>query len=127
MCSLYCRFVDVISTLNSTSRYLNDLLNIDNPYFEQIVSQIYLAELHLIKQSLLYRSIIFRLNFFITNGILCSKMDVKGDCFNFEIGNYPLLDGDVSSSPSCGVFILQLIRFVRVWSSVSKFNNRNTF
>ena len=27
--------------LNSTSRYLDDFLNIDNPYFEEIVSQIY--------------------------------------------------------------------------------------
>ena len=25
---------DVIETFNSTSRYLDDLLNIDNPYFE---------------------------------------------------------------------------------------------
>ena len=31
--------------LNSTSRYLDDLLNIDNPYFEGMVSQIYPAEL----------------------------------------------------------------------------------
>ena len=26
---------DVIEAFNSTSRYLDDLLNIDNPYFEQ--------------------------------------------------------------------------------------------
>ena len=30
---------------NSTSRYLDDLLIIDNPYFEQMVSQIYPTEL----------------------------------------------------------------------------------
>ena len=28
---------DVIEAFNSTSRYLDDLLNIDNPYFEQMV------------------------------------------------------------------------------------------
>ena len=28
---------DVIEALNSTSRYLDDLLNIDNPYFEGMV------------------------------------------------------------------------------------------
>ena len=28
---------DVIEALNSTSRYINDLLNIDNPYFEGMV------------------------------------------------------------------------------------------
>ena len=32
---------DIIEALNSTSRYLNTLLNIDNPYFEQMVGQIY--------------------------------------------------------------------------------------
>ena len=26
---------DIIEAFNSTSRYLDDLLNIDNPYFEQ--------------------------------------------------------------------------------------------
>ena len=34
---------------NSTSRYLDDLLNIDNPYFEQMVGQIYPTELQLNK------------------------------------------------------------------------------
>ena len=32
---------DIIEAFNSTSRYLDDLLNIDNPYFEQMVGQIY--------------------------------------------------------------------------------------
>ena len=32
---------DVIGAFNSTSRYFDDLLNIDNPYFEGIVNQIY--------------------------------------------------------------------------------------
>ena len=30
---------DIIEAFNSTSRYLDDLLNIDNPYFEQMVGQ----------------------------------------------------------------------------------------
>ena len=40
---------DVIKAFNSTSRYLDDLLNIDNPYFEGMVNQIYQSELHLNK------------------------------------------------------------------------------
>ena len=32
---------DIIEDFNSTSRYLDDLLNIDNPYFKQMVGQIY--------------------------------------------------------------------------------------
>ena len=40
---------DIIEAFNSTSRYLDDLLNIDNPYFEQMVGQIYPIELQLNK------------------------------------------------------------------------------
>ena len=35
--------------LCSTSRYLDDLLNIDNPYFDHMVGQIYSTELQLNK------------------------------------------------------------------------------
>ena len=45
---------DVIEPFNSTSRYLvYDYLNIDDPYFEQMVCQIYTTELHLNKANLL--------------------------------------------------------------------------
>ena len=40
---------DVFKAFNSTSRYLDDILNIDNPYFEGMVNQIYPSELQLIK------------------------------------------------------------------------------
>ena len=38
---------DIIEPFSPTSRYLDDLLNIDNPYFEQMVGQIYPTELQL--------------------------------------------------------------------------------
>ena len=63
----------------------------------------------------------------ITNGIVSSKIYDKRDDFNFEIVNFPFLDGDVPRSPSYGVYISQLIRFARVCSNVDDFNNRNLF
>ena len=36
---------DIIEAFNSTFRYLDDLPNIGNPYFEQMVDQIYPTEL----------------------------------------------------------------------------------
>ena len=42
---------DIIETFNSTSRYLDDLLNTDNPCFEGMVTQIYPTELQLNRQS----------------------------------------------------------------------------
>ena len=38
---------DIIEAFNSTSRYLDDLLNIDNIYFYQMVDRIYPTELQL--------------------------------------------------------------------------------
>ena len=38
---------DDVKSFNSISRHLDDLLNIDNPYFEQKASHIYPTELHL--------------------------------------------------------------------------------
>ena len=36
---------DVIEAFNSTSRYLDDLLNIDNNFFDSMVNRIYPSEL----------------------------------------------------------------------------------
>ena len=96
---------DIIKALNSTSRYLDDLLSIDNPYFEQMVAQIYPTELLLIKANSLDTEALFLdLNLSITSDIVSSKTyDKQGD-FNFDIVNFPFLDGDVPRSPSM-VFI----------------------
>ena len=40
---------DVIDAFNTTSRYLDDILNINNVYFDNMVSQIYPSELKLNK------------------------------------------------------------------------------
>ena len=45
--------------------------------------------------------------------------------FDFEIVNFPYLDGDVPRSTSYGVYISQLIRFARASSYVTDFNTRN--
>ena len=54
---------------------------------------------------------------------------INGGDFNYEMVNFPLIDGDVPNSPSYGVYTSQLIRhkFARVCSNVSDFNNRNQF
>ena len=47
----------------------------------------------------------FDLNLSITNSIVSSKIYDKWDYFNFEIVNFPFLDGDIPRSPSYGVYI----------------------
>ena len=98
------------------------------PYFEQMAGQIYPTELQLNKANSSDTEAQFLdLNLSITNGIVSSNnYDKRGD-FNFEIVNYPLLDGDVPRSPFYSVYISQLIRFARVCSNVDDFNFRNLF
>ena len=51
---------DIIEAFNSTSRYLDDLLNIDNIYFDQMADQIYPTELQLNKSKFFrYRGTFF--------------------------------------------------------------------
>ena len=119
---------DVVEAFNSTSRFLDDLLNIDTPYFEQIVSPIYPTELQLNKTNSSDTEAPFLdLDLSITNGIVSTKIYDKRDDFNFKIVNFPLLDGDVPRSPSYSAYISQLTRFARVCSNVDDFNNRNNF
>ena len=91
---------DIIEAFNSTSRYLDNLLNIDNPYLEQMVGQIYPTRLQLNKANSSDTEASFLdLNLSITNGIVSSTVYNKRDDFNFEIVNFPFLDGDVPRSP----------------------------
>ena len=114
---------DVIKVFNLTSRYL---LNIDNPYFEGKINQIYPPELQLNKANTSDTEAPFLdLHLSISNGFVSSKIFDKRDNFDFDIVNFPFLDGDVPRPPSYGVYISQLIRFTRVCSHVDDFNTRN--
>ena len=66
---------DVIEAFYSTSRYLDDLLNIDNHYFEQIEDQIYPTELQLYQaDSFDTEAPFLDLDLSITNGIVSPKI-----------------------------------------------------
>ena len=85
-----------IEAFNSTSRYLDDLLNIDNPYFEGMVNQIYPSELQLNKANISDTEAPFLdLHLSVANGFVSSKLYDKRDDFDFDIVNFPFLDGDV--------------------------------
>ena len=56
---------------------------------------------------------------------MSTKIYDKRDDFDFQIINYPYLDGDVPRATSYGIYISQLIRFARACSSVEDFNLRN--
>ena len=65
------------------------------------------------------------MHFSISNDIVSTKIYDKRDDFEFEIVNFPFLDGDVPRSTSYGIYISQLIRFARASSYFTDFNIRN--
>ena len=62
---------------------------------------------------------------FRPNGTDSTKNYDKRDDFDFDIVNFPFLDGDVPRRTSYGVYISQLIRFARAFSNLNDFNYRN--
>ena len=115
----------VIEAFNSTSRYLDDLLNIDNIFFDSMVKRIYPSEFHLNKANVSDAEASFLdLHLSISDGFVKTKIYDKRDDFDFDIVNFPFLDGDVPRSVSYGVYISQ-IRFARVSSHVDDLNTRN--
>ena len=93
---------DIIDALNTTSRYLDDILKTINVYFDNIVSQIYPSEL--------------QLNNANTSDTQAAFLDL-----NYQF----LMILFLPKFTSYGVYISQLIRFARASSYVADFNTRN--
>ena len=95
---------DVIDAFNTTSRYLDDILYINNVYFGNMVSQIYPSELQVIKTNTSETEAAFLdLHLSISNDIVSTKIYDKRDDFDFETVNFPILDGPCCTS--YGVYI----------------------
>ena len=101
-------------------------MNIDNLYFEGMVSQIYSAELQLNKANTSDTKASFLdLHLSILDEFVSSNIYDKRDDFDFDILIFPFLDCDVPLTTSYCVYISQLIRFARVSSHLTDFNARN--
>ena len=86
----------IIEAFNSTSRYLDDLLDIGNPYLEGMVNRIYSPELQLNKAYTFDTKAPFwdlHYDLLIPNRFISSKIYDKRDDFDFDIVNIPTLYG----------------------------------
>ena len=91
-----------------------------------MVNQIYPPELQLNKANTSDTEPPFSdLHLSISNGFVSSKIYDKRDDFDFDIVNFPFLDGNVPRRPFYGVYISHLIRFTRVCHHVEDVNTRN--
>ena len=111
------------SQFNFTYRYIDDVLSINNPDFENYLGQMYPAELEIkdtteSNTSASYLDLLLSIESY---GQLRTSLYDKRDDFNFHITNFPFLSSNIPSSPAYGVFISQLIRYARACSSYECF------
>ena len=117
---------DLVDKFNNTYRYLDDILALNNTDFGNYIKDIYPKELKLVKSnSDSCHTPFLDLDITIENGSLITKIYDKRDDFDFPIVNFPFLDGDIPLAPSYGIYISQLVRFCRICTKVSDFNERN--
>ena len=118
---------EVIEAFSFFSRYLDDLWNIDNNFFDSMVSHISPSELPLNQDNVLdTEASCLDLSYSISDGFVKTKVLDKRDDFDFDVVNFSFLDGYVPRSTSYGVYISQLIHFARVPSHVDNSNTRKT-
>ena len=84
-------------------------MNIDNNFFDSMVNRIYPSELQLNKANVSDTAASFLdLHLSISDGLVKSKIYDKRVDFNFDIVNFPFLDGDVPRSTSYVFIFLHL-------------------
>ena len=99
-------------------------MNIDNNFFDNMVSRIYPSEFQLNKANVSdAETSLMDLHLSLSDGFVKTKFMINK--MIFYIVNFPFLDGDFPRSASYDVYISQLIRFARVSSHVNDFNTRN--
>ena len=111
------------SRFNFTYRYIDDVLSINNPEFENYLGQMYPVELE-IKDTTESNTSAPYLDLPLSigrDGQLHTSIYDKRDYFNFHITNFPFLSSNIPTSPAYGVFISQLIRYARTCSSYGCF------
>ena len=90
---------------NFTYRYIDDVLSIKNPDFENYLGQMYPAELEIkdttdSKTSASYLDLLLSIE---SDGHLRTSLYDKRDDFNFHITNFPFLVSIIPSLPAYGV------------------------
>ena len=114
---------DDLAKLEHIFRYQDDLLAInDDGLLESVLSDIYPPEMIVNKTNISVRKTNFLdLTISIFRGKFYIKLYDKRNDYDFEVINYPFLDGNIPKNQSYSVFISQLVRFARVNSSFNGF------
>ena len=100
------------SQFNFTYRYIDDVLLINNPDFENYLGppELDIKDTTESNTSASYLDLLLSIG---RDGELHTSLYDKRDDFNFHITNFPFLSSNIQFSPAYGVFISQLIRYAR--------------
>ena len=113
---------------NSTFRYIDDLISLNNIVFERYLDKIYPSELSITKETNSDKEASY-LDLLITvkENKFHTKLYDKRDDFNFTIVNYPHpVTSNIPEKPAYGVYASRIISFARVCDHYVDFCERHT-
>ena len=113
------------TTIQFHLQIYNDVLSLKNTKFAEYLEFIYPREPEIKETTETAASSSFLdCYLYIDNGKLATRLYDKRDDFNFPTVNFPFLSSNIPSAPAYGVYISQLIRYVRACSNYQDFMER---
>ena len=103
------------SPLNLTYRYIDDVLSINHPEFENYLGQMYPSELEIKDntESIISASYLYLLPSIGRDGQLHTSIYDKRDDFNFHITNFPFMSSNIPTSPGLWRFFFYLSAYTK--------------
>jgi hypothetical protein len=116
----------VLKHFKSCSRYIDDLLLINNnDLMIKVMTEIYPKELVLVPDDSNGKSAPFLdLDLIIKDRLISSSIFDKRDAFDFPIVNFPTLTGNIPQKSAYGVFVGELVRYARACTYYKDFAMR---
>ena len=113
-------------SFNFTFCYIDYVLSLYNSRFGDFVDRIYPIELEIkdttdTDRSASYLDLHLEIH---SEGLWKTKLYDKRDDFNLSIVNFSFICSNIPAAPVCGVYISQLIRYVRACGSYQDFLDR---
>ena len=102
-------------SFNPCFRYIDDLFVFNNEKFWEYVKDVYPSQINAEKTNQCGN---------LGSEKLSTKLYGRRDEFDFCIVNFPFLSSNISSGPSFGLYISQLIRYARCCSCYDDFRHR---
>ena len=113
---------------NKTFRYIDDLLCVNNDYFNKTHQRDLPIRINTEKTTTTPSETSYldtTINIEEGNGTVRISVYDKREDFSFKIVNFPYQDSNIPRNPACGVYIFQLVRYARICSRKDDFIYRH--